>query len=87
MLEQEKAFNKQQFSLEKSIAEFNADKRDYTATLEKLVKSIRDHNKKLVKLTVEKQAIEKVLEANKDQRWGSSVRSHAGITAHDWGWY
>ena len=62
MLEQEKAFNKQKHSLKKSIAQFNADKQDYTVALEKLVKSIRDHNKQLVKLTVEKQTIEKILE-------------------------
>jgi len=62
MLEQEKAFNKQIHSLKKSIAQFNADKQDYTVDLEKLVKSIRDHNKQLVKLTVEKQTIEKILE-------------------------
>jgi len=62
MLEQEKAFNKQIHSLKKSIAQFNADKQDYTVALEKLVKSIRDHNKQLVKLTVEKQTIEKILE-------------------------
>ena len=62
MLEQEKAFNKQKYSLEKSIAQFNADKQDYTDTLDKLVHSIKDHNKRLVKLTVEKQTIEKVLE-------------------------
>jgi len=62
MLEQEKAFNKQKYSLEKSITQFKADKQDYTATLEKLVNSIKDHNKQLVKLTVEKQTIEKVLE-------------------------
>ncbi len=36
MLEQEKAFNKQKHSLEKSITQFNTDKQDYTATLEEL---------------------------------------------------
>ena len=62
MLEQEKAFNKQKYSLEKSIAQFKADKQDYTATLDTLVNSIKDYNKRLVKLTIEKQTTEKVLE-------------------------
>jgi len=62
MLEQEKAFNKQKHSLEKSITQFKADKQDYTATLETLVNSLKDHNKRLIKLTIEKQTIEKVLE-------------------------
>ncbi|MFL3045376.1 MAG: helix-turn-helix domain-containing protein [Candidatus Neomarinimicrobiota bacterium] len=62
MLEQEKAFNKQKHSLEKSIAQFKADKQDYAATLDKLVNSIKDYNKRLVKLTIEKQTTQKVLE-------------------------
>ena len=63
MLEQEKAFNKQISSLEKSVEQFDHDKNQHLDTLKSINARLREKNKQLLKITVEKQAIEKTLDA------------------------
>ena len=63
MLEQEKAFIKQINTLEKSIEKFDHDKNQHVDTLKRIDAGLRDKNKQLLKVTVEKQAIEKTIDA------------------------
>ena len=63
MLEQEKAFIKQINTLEKSIEKFDHDKNQHVDTLKRIDAGLRDKNKQLLKITVEKQAIEKTIAA------------------------
>ena len=63
MLEQEKAFIKQINTLEKSIEKFDQDKNQHVDTLKRVDAALRDKNKQLLKVTVEKQAIEKTIDA------------------------
>ena len=63
MLEQEKAFNKQINTLEKSIEKFDQDKNEHLITLKSISSTLREKNKQLLKLTVEKQALQKTIDA------------------------
>ena len=63
MLEQEKAFNKQINTLEKSIEKFEKDKNQHLDTLKSIDAALREKNKQLLKITVEKQALEKTIDA------------------------
>ena len=63
ILEQEKAFNKQVSTLEKSVEKFEYDKKQHVETLKNIDGKLREKNKQLMKITVEKQAIEKTVDA------------------------
>jgi hypothetical protein len=48
MLEQEKAFNKQINTLEKSIEKFDQDKNEHLITLKSISSTLREKNKQLL---------------------------------------
>jgi chromosome segregation ATPase/DNA-binding transcriptional ArsR family regulator len=63
LLEQEKAFNKQINTLEKSVEKFDQDKNQHVDILKNIDARLREKNKQLLKITVEKQALIKTVDA------------------------